>query len=932
MRDQYILSLFFTSVVFFILVIFVYLKSTKNKAVIPFMLFYIFAGIWSFGEGMLIIAPNESKAIFWNIFCNIGIFWLATFNLHFIFSLLNINDKRKIILYIAYIYSIIASILIFNPKWFLPPPVPKFDLNYFIEPGPLYPHFVIVWFLIVAYGLFELFRAYRGASDQRRNQLKYLYWALFIGYIGGSGNYFLTFDREVFFINPFGTYGVAIMVTIIAYVSLEYHLMEIDLAGRRILNHVLTWATIFIPFLIGIFIFHPSWQYMTVLLGLAILITLFIQEKIQRYFEPTVLGTKYGYLLEISKLAETDTGEIHYNTSDLITHLLTGIQKIIKLNSISFFLFNKERNLFTLFKKEGGKDLTDCVINKDDPILEFFNKEKIPFVKDDGHKYDKEKREKIKKFMDESGFEVGFPFFVSGILMGILFLGNKTNKNIFNPKEILGIYNIIKQVEYKLTFTLMIEDQHAISEIGSCIGETNTLEELAAYITRTFMRFLNVLYISVYFFDPKEKKYTCYYKEGSDVNKKVKDIIIDESSYLINFLSQRREPIFLHEIEKLANQSRLQEFKTSADLLKQMRAKLVIPIISGKFLGFINISEKRTANIFNMQDFTNASLLASHVSMAASKIVINDMALRDELTGLHNLRYFNQKSVDMINKGISEEKIVLCVNLDMDNLREVNNNLGHKQGNKIIKASADYLSKSIRKTDILARMGGDEFAIMKLVENFDEAKYFVQRLWKNAVNEKNLIGVTYSIGSSILIQDVEDAHLSEYDPVLIRHLMMMKADDGSYEAKEKGRNRICFGGEIHMTEVIGQGGYKLKSLIFTDSDLAAEDQECIRYFNATDSIISRANNYEQGYKFINEQHPNIIFISALNRDINEVKDLAYKITSHHVTMSVGVLLNSLDENLRKELEEAGVEKIFVGQIKLSDIEAWIREVNETIFG
>ncbi|MCL5073463.1 MAG: GGDEF domain-containing protein [Actinobacteria bacterium] len=83
-------------------------------------------------------------------------------------------------------------------------------------------------------------------------------------------------------------------------------------------------------------------------------------------------------------------------------------------------------------------------------------------------------------------------------------------------------------------------------------------------------------------------------------------------------------------------------------------------------------------------------------------------SFHDSLTGLYNRMYFDEE-LKRINSDIKRFKPITIISIDINNLKDVNDQAGHEQGDILIRETAKILSSFIRKTDILARIGGDEF-------------------------------------------------------------------------------------------------------------------------------------------------------------------------------------------------------------------------------
>lgn len=159
-------------------------------------------------------------------------------------------------------------------------------------------------------------------------------------------------------------------------------------------------------------------------------------------------------------------------------------------------------------------------------------------------------------------------------------------------------------------------------------------------------------------------------------------------------------------------------------------------------------------------------------------------ARHDALTGLINRREFEER-LDQAIKNARHEKIThaLCF-LDLDQLKTVNDSAGHAAGDELLKQIAQRLSSILRRSDVLARFGGDEFGV--LLEGCNEAKALdIAEAMRRIVKEtrfswgNNAFDVSISIGLVMITGDSGDVTRT-----------MAAADTACYSAKENGRNRI----------------------------------------------------------------------------------------------------------------------------------------------
>jgi len=164
---------------------------------------------------------------------------------------------------------------------------------------------------------------------------------------------------------------------------------------------------------------------------------------------------------------------------------------------------------------------------------------------------------------------------------------------------------------------------------------------------------------------------------------------------------------------------------------------------------------------------------------------LRHLADHDPLTGLLNRRRFEEELSERVANAARYETGGAVLLLDLDNFKYVNDSLGHRTGDAVIRSVADVLRNEMRETDVLARLGGDEFAILLPYANLDQASHVAAKLLETlrhhrAVFRGKRLRLTTSIGvsaiSEALVQTAEE--------------LMVEADVAVYEAKEAGRDRF----------------------------------------------------------------------------------------------------------------------------------------------
>lgn len=164
---------------------------------------------------------------------------------------------------------------------------------------------------------------------------------------------------------------------------------------------------------------------------------------------------------------------------------------------------------------------------------------------------------------------------------------------------------------------------------------------------------------------------------------------------------------------------------------------------------------------------------------------IEFLATHDELTRLPNRNVLLERLELMLGNARRQEQLCAVLFFDLDDFKKINDSLGHNIGDLLLKQVTRRLQKCVRDTDMLARMGGDEFVAILQAESVDEIDEVANRIINtiNApfeINEHTLFASS-SIGIAVFPEDGEE-----------NFTLLKNADTAMYRAKEQGRNQYQF--------------------------------------------------------------------------------------------------------------------------------------------
>jgi diguanylate cyclase (GGDEF)-like protein/PAS domain S-box-containing protein len=162
---------------------------------------------------------------------------------------------------------------------------------------------------------------------------------------------------------------------------------------------------------------------------------------------------------------------------------------------------------------------------------------------------------------------------------------------------------------------------------------------------------------------------------------------------------------------------------------------------------------------------------------------VTHLATHDQLTGLAGRALLQDRIIHAVEQARRYETKVAVFMIDLDNFKRINDSLGHSSGDQILVEAARRLRRSVRSTDIVARVGGDEFVVVMpditTIADVEQcAINLVAKLAPEIAVDDHLVNVTASVGVCVYPDFASDA----------KHLLK-RADSAMYVAKENGRNQ-----------------------------------------------------------------------------------------------------------------------------------------------
>ncbi len=329
-----------------------------------------------------------------------------------------------------------------------------------------------------------------------------------------------------------------------------------------------------------------------------------------------------------------------------------------------------------------------------------------------------------------------------------------------------------------------LEQLRTLSDIGREINTLSSIEDIFDSIYSHLKGFFNeynlVLgivnedYIDYVYVNNKGQKMPIYKVDKYD------------ERYLATWVLKNEEAIVLNDVE-----NELEDYVDETILYGDKDMPQSIAIIPLKFqndiIGLFGF-QTYEKNSISINDAEILSIIASYAAIAVKNSLqaneLKDLSTKDQLTGLFNWRYYNSKLVEVINNDKKEDLVSLLV-MDIDDFKKINDKYGHSIGNICLVELANLANEQFADAYFVARIGGEEFAVLFTGVNSDEilrsAESFMNRVRMLKVRtEKGEISFTVSIGIAFCKKKT----------IVSEDYLFKQADKAMYLAKQDGKDRV----------------------------------------------------------------------------------------------------------------------------------------------
>ena len=330
---------------------------------------------------------------------------------------------------------------------------------------------------------------------------------------------------------------------------------------------------------------------------------------------------------------------------------------------------------------------------------------------------------------------------------------------------LLAVFQQYKIIKLKNSVNLIDGVKRSLYTMGEKVSKAENEEEVYSIVLQTAVNLIPGAFKGSILMLGEDDLF--HYRALKGYSDKVKNLTLRKEEIYLNRINN------FSDIAIITNPSKFDENvidKEKYDKFNEYEAldvscSLSSPIyFNGEVIGVINVDSVYKNNVFVKEDVELMSYIKNELQLVLNNFISKNklqyMANFDELTGLYNRRYFKHIfNMELCKLKRNNSRFCLAL-IDLDDFKQINDTYGHNMGDKALQYFSEVLSSHIRKTDVYARMSGDEFVVLfldcveeKAIERMEALKTKVTNSNFENIKINFSYGVAYIENHSNLSED-----------------------------------------------------------------------------------------------------------------------------------------------------------------------------------
>ena len=330
-----------------------------------------------------------------------------------------------------------------------------------------------------------------------------------------------------------------------------------------------------------------------------------------------------------------------------------------------------------------------------------------------------------------------------------------------------------------------IAEFYTLNHISQAIGSILDIKELLKRLNDIILGVMGVSFSTIILYDENSNRLKVHTTNVSNINELATITDNINSGVLMDALN-KGESILENNVDY---------FQYIFTCGRNINSLMCIPLTtSSRKFGLILV-EHTFSNAFDEDNVRFLNIIAQQVGIVMENAELyyqmKEVARRDGLTGIYNRQYFQECLENEFKEAKKNNYPLSLAIFDVDYFKKFNDTYGHMFGDKVLMSTVDVVKAELRKNDMIARFGGEEFIILLPRTNLADALEKVESLRKKIsenVIEDNLISA--SVTASFGISSFDECAFNEND-------LVKTADNALYDAKAAGRNCVMVAKKLY---------------------------------------------------------------------------------------------------------------------------------------